>query len=141
MSRSSRFARPFSGALAASLMILAVGAPAHATWPLKLGPNGEYPTVDDAKNPANWPNDPNWGYLAADKPKDRRKGQWEYFGFQPDRSLNAPPLRAAEVGKACGGSMDLAWSVTIGDPFQAPIPVAATPRPGRRRCGRCRCRH
>lgn len=72
--------------------------------------------MDDAKNPANWPNDPDWGYKTADLPKDREKGQWEYFGFQPDRSPGAPALRADEVGKASGISLDLAWRYTTGSP-------------------------
>ncbi len=95
----------------AFLVLLASSLSQHANagWPPPKDA-----TRADVKDPANWPNDPGYGYVAADKASDRRDGQWNLYGFIPDRSKNAPALRADEF--ASGMSVDLAWRNTIGDP-------------------------
>ena len=114
MARTKLLARALIGASAVSYVaFLAAGdaTAANPNWPLKAGQ-----TADDAKNPMFWPDDPDWGYQWDANANKKRSGQWQYFGFQPDRSPGAPPLRDAEVGKPSGISVDLAWRVTIGDP-------------------------
>ena len=96
---------------AAGLLSLAVTPDAQAGWPPP-----ENATPEDLANPANWPDDPGYGYKAAPTKAERRRGQWEMFGFQPDRSPDSPPLRPEEVGKPSGASVDSAWRFTIGDP-------------------------
>ena len=70
-------------------------------------------TAEDMRNPENWPNDPDYGFKAAQKSGDRQSGQWEFYSFIPDRSPGAQPLRAGE--SASGMSIDLAWRHTTGD--------------------------
>ena len=67
------------------------------------------------KNPANWPNDPSYGYVASAKAGERESGQWQFYSFIPDRSPGAfvPQLNPGET--AAGMSVDLAWRHTIGD--------------------------
>ena len=114
MPRPKILLRALAGASAISWVAFFAASDASASnpnWPLKPGA-----TSDDAKNPMFWPDDPDWAYLADPNPAKRKSGQWEYFGFQPDRSPGAPPLRPDEVGKPVGISVDLAWQYTIGDP-------------------------
>src|SRR4051812_12584248 len=86
------------GALAAASLF--VSGHAVAAWP--PAPNA---TAKDVADPANWPNDPNYGYSATDD------GQWNQFGFRPDTAKNVRPQETA-----AGTSVDLAWRNTIGDP-------------------------
>ena len=90
------------------LGLAALSVDAAAAWPPPLTA-----TSADMKNPDNWPNDPGYGYVAAQKPGDREDGQWNFYSFIPDRSPNAPPIRPDET--ASGMSIDLAWRHTIGD--------------------------
>ncbi len=71
-------------------------------------------TPEDMKKPDNWPNDPDYGFVAASTTKASKSGQWQFYSFIPDRSPNAPALRSGET--ASGMSVDLAWRHTIGDP-------------------------
>jgi hypothetical protein len=73
---------------------------ASAAWPPP-----ESATAADMADPANWPNDPSYGYSADSD------GQWNYYSFMPDV---ATMVRAEEI--ASGMSIDLAWRHTIGDP-------------------------
>lgn len=98
--RRVRFARlPVLLALTAAAVPLLVPADAAAGWP----PAPDATPADLAK-PANWPNDPGYGYSASDN------GQWNFYSFMPDI---AHP-RAAEISS--GMSIDMAWRLTIGDP-------------------------
>ena len=94
-----------------ALIALVVGADgsARAGWP--PAPDA---TAEELKAPANWPNDPDYGYAAAERASDRASGQWNLYSFLPDRSPGASPLRQGE--SASGMSVDLAWRHTIGDP-------------------------
>jgi len=86
-------------ALTAAVTPLLVPADAAAGWPPE--PNA---TPADLAKPANWPNDPGYGYTESDN------GQWSFYSFMPS---TAHP-RAAET--ASGMSIDMAWRLTIGDP-------------------------
>ena len=95
------------------LSTLALGLAAtdvEAGWPPPLSA-----TADDMKNPANWPSDPDYGYVASSKPSERESGQWQFYSFIPERSTGSfvPTLRPEE--KASGMSVDLAWRHTIGE--------------------------
>jgi hypothetical protein len=79
-------------------------------------PPPETATAADVADPKYWPDDPEWAYKTDKDPNKRKAGQWHLYGFQPDRSPGAPPLRADEQGKPSGVSLDLAWRYTIGDP-------------------------
>ncbi len=81
--------------------IVLLSAPAPAGWPPP-----ETATASDLADPANWPNDPGYGYS-----KDS-KGQWNYYSFMPTQS-GSNTLRPEE--KASGMSIDLAWRWTQGD--------------------------
>jgi hypothetical protein len=107
--RSFRQLAPLLASL--GLLSLVVSHDASAAWPPP-----ENATADDLKNPENWPNDPSYGYKAGPTKNDRKTGQWELFGFQPDRSPGGQTLRPEEVGKPSGASVDAAWRFTIGDP-------------------------
>ncbi|APR85241.1 Serine protease, subtilase family protein [Minicystis rosea] len=88
------------------LLVLGAAAsplvPSHASagWPPP--PNA---TSADMADPANWPNDPGYGFSTT------ANGQWNLYSFMPDVSKN---VRKAET--ASGMSVDLAWRLTIGDP-------------------------
>ncbi len=92
--------------LATAVALVCFDSPLQAAWPPP-----ETATAADMKNPANWPNDPGYGFDALSKPP--KSGQWNFYSFIPDRSPGAPPLRAGET--ASGMSIDLAWRHTIGD--------------------------
>ena len=69
--------RPNARPIARLTWLIALGAlavptarPAAAAWPPP-----ESATAADMKNPANWPNDPGYGYVPALKPGDRKDGQ------------------------------------------------------------------
>lgn len=100
--------RTAAGLLALGVASLLGRPTVHAAWPPPLTA-----TSADMKKPEFWPNDPDYGYVAADKPSERKKGQWQFYSFIPDRSNGAPPIREAET--ASGMSVDLAWRHTIGD--------------------------
>lgn len=80
------------------------GEPARAGWP----PPADA-TAEELKDPANWPNDPAYGYDVA----EGKSGQWHHYSFIPDRAPNAPRLREGE--SAAGMSVDLAWRHSAGD--------------------------
>jgi hypothetical protein len=87
-------------ALTVGLCVLASPA-ADAGWPPPLDA-----TPEDMKNPANWPNDPDYGFDAEEK----EDGQWNYFSFIPE------PSKARPAETASGMSIDLAWRFTTGHP-------------------------
>ncbi len=102
--------RPLAAVVAGStLLTLATEAPrpARAAWPPPRSA-----TSADLKDPANWPNDPEYGYATAVQPRDRTSGLWQWYSFIPDRSPGAPALRPEET--ASGMSVDLAWRHTTG---------------------------
>src|SRR6185437_6499997 len=72
---------------------------ASAGWPPP--PNA---TSKDMADPANWPNDPNYGFT------DTSDGQWNFYSFIPSTATH---IRSQET--ASGMSIDLAWRHTIGD--------------------------
>jgi MYXO-CTERM domain-containing protein len=84
-------------ALGVALTPLAPGG-ARAGWPPP-----ENATAKDMADPANWPNDPGYGYSATED------GQWNYYSFIPDVAHPRPEETAS------GMSIDLAWRLSIGD--------------------------
>lgn len=86
----------------ASLAILAslTAHDARAGWPPP-----ESATAKDMADPANWPNDPDYGFTEDDE------GHWNYYSFMPDVAVNVRPEETAS-----GMSIDLAWRYTTGDP-------------------------
>jgi MYXO-CTERM domain-containing protein len=83
---------------------------ARAAWPPPPGA-----TPQQLMDPANWPNDPDYG------PRDSKGmpsisgtgGMWQYWSWIPPHDA-AHPFRKAET--ATGMSVDVAWTYTIGDP-------------------------
>ncbi len=102
--------RPGAALLGGAALLLAFDASraVDAAWPPP--PDATPATL---KDPANWPNDPSYGYRASARASEREAGQWELYSFLPDRSPGAPPVRGAET--AAGMSVDMAWRHTIGD--------------------------
>jgi MYXO-CTERM domain-containing protein len=88
-------------ALLLTLLCLPVVAPsARAAWPPPLDA-----TSADLADPANWPNDPSYGWTP-----DGGDGQWNYYSFMVPNSNVRPDETAT------GMSIDLAWRHTLGDP-------------------------
>ncbi len=91
-----------------ALFALSAGAPslvstdATAAWPPP-----ESATPKDLMNPANWPNDPGYGF------RDDDDGQWNFYSFMPP-AASGITRRPDEF--ASGMSIDMAWRLTIGDP-------------------------
>ncbi len=108
--RRRRIPRPVLGLLAVAVGLVCVDSPrpVQAAWPPPATA-----TPAQLKNPANWPNDPSYGYAASADPSKRKRGQWNFYSFIPDRSPGAPPIRPSET--ASGMSIDMAWRNTIGD--------------------------
>jgi MYXO-CTERM domain-containing protein len=82
---------------------------ARAAWPPPPGA-----TPQQLMDPANWPNDPDYG------PRDSKGmpsitgsgGMWQYWSWIPPHDASHP-FRKAET--ATGMSVDVAWTYTIGD--------------------------
>ena len=91
-----------SRAIVALLLGGLLATDARAGWPPTEGM-----TSADLADPANWPNDPDYGY------SDDQSGQWNYWSFLPPQKTPGV-LRPGET--AAGMSIDLAWRHTIGDP-------------------------
>lgn len=108
LSQSFRHLAPVLAA--AGLLSLVVSHDAQAAWPPP-----ENATPEDLAKPENWPSDSSYGYKAGATKVERKRGQWELFGFQPERSAGGATLRPAELGKPSGASVDAAWRFTIGD--------------------------
>lgn len=90
---------PMTRLLALAAAAGALGPGTAAGWP---------PTESaDMTDPANWPNDPGYGFSADSD------GQWNYYSFIPAPTSDIRP-RPEET--ASGMSIDLAWRLTIGDP-------------------------
>ncbi len=100
-----------AGTLAGSVLgwVLSSYQPALAAWP----PPPEA-TSTDVREADAWPDDPLYGYVAADAAADRREGQWELYSFVPDRSESGATEPSTEVSS--GTSVDLAWRQGIGNP-------------------------
>ncbi len=107
--RSNRFTgRRLALLLAAgALGVVGLESRVDAAWPPPVTA-----TSGDLADSTNWPNDPGYGYVAADRAADRSPGLWQFYSFIPDRSTGAPPIRPEET--ASGMSIDLAWRHTIG---------------------------
>jgi hypothetical protein len=73
---------------------------ARAGWPPP-----ESATAKDMADPANWPNDPDYGFTEDDE------GHWNFYSFMPSVAVNVRPEETAS-----GMSIDLAWRYTTGDP-------------------------
>ena len=95
-----------AGALA-FLLVASSPTQSPAAWP---PPKSATPTL--LKDPGSWPNDPEYGYVASKSPSKRKRGQWQFYSFIPDRLPNAAPLPESET--AAGMSIDMAWRLSIG---------------------------
>ncbi len=93
------------------LLVLAASTQdARAGWP---PPSGATP--EQLKDPANWPNDPDYGPHKAGKPDvNGTGGSWQQWSWVPNRPESNKSFRKAET--AAGMSADVAWTYTIGDP-------------------------
>jgi hypothetical protein len=112
------------------LPILVVALPARATNP--NWPNATA-TRTDLAQPANWPDDPSYGYLApgncgsgaVERPQE---GNWELWGFYPPDTPDpcgtstaytlseTLPASETSVMQGTGISADVAWTMTTGSP-------------------------
>lgn len=93
----SIYTRTALGVLA--LGVTQLGSHAEAAWP-----PAEDATVEDMANPANWPDDPGYGW------SEDENGQWNYYSFM------VPNENVRPEETATGMSIDLAWRYTQGDP-------------------------
>ncbi len=87
---------------AALLLVATATAPLFVTRARAAWPPPEDATAEDMKEPDHWPNDPSYGWNAAED----REGQWNYYSFMVDPN----EVRDGEV--ATGMSIDLAWRLT-----------------------------
>lgn len=119
--------RPFALALAptlAALLLPTLGAsPAEAQNP--AWPNRDA-TPEDLMDPANWPDDPGYGYDIRGGDTcigpgmrcwdNRTGGQWNQWSWIPPTSTVIDGFREEELELGAGTWNDMAWTVTIGDP-------------------------
>ncbi|GAC1569677.1 MAG: hypothetical protein NVS3B20_00610 [Polyangiales bacterium] len=107
----SRVARSLvlTPALLALAALLSSATDARAGWPPPPGA-----TPDQLKDPANWPNDPEYGPQKKGVPAiDGTGGLWPYWSWIPPHPADKM-VRKQEV--ATGMSVDVGWTYTIGDP-------------------------
>ena len=106
--RRSRIARPLG--LAALLLALGLMAPGTAGAQNPGWPN---PSASaDLLDPANWPDDPGYGFDTSDP--THATGQWNLWSFTPPGI--ASNLTAKEAAMGIGIHADAAWQLTAGDP-------------------------
>ncbi len=79
-------------------------------WPPPAGANME--------DPANWPNDPDYGPSTSGTPdRNGSGGFWNFFSWLPKQVANSAPYIAADqMLGASGMSIDVGWTYTIGSP-------------------------
>jgi hypothetical protein len=101
---------PFTPGLLALVALAASSHVAHAAWPPPAGA-----TVEQLKDPANWPDDPDYGPSKDGKPDITGKGgAWQQWSWIPPRPAGFTAYRKDET--AAGMSADVAWTYTTGDP-------------------------
>jgi len=84
---------------------------ARAGWPPPPGASTE-----QLKDPANWPNDPDYGPRNKEGKFDitGSGGDWQKWSWIPPRPAGFTNYRKSET--ASGMSADVAWTYTVGDP-------------------------
>ncbi len=94
-----------------ALFLLALGTQdARAGWPPPPGA-----TTEQLKDPANWPNDPDYGPRKDGKPDiNGDGGEWQKWSWIPPRPAGFTNYRPEET--ATGMSADVAWTYSVGDP-------------------------
>jgi len=109
--------------VAASLVLFLGQGAAHAqnpAWPNRAA------TPADMNNPANWPDDPSYGYDISGTgstciPGTSRcfsnstGGQWNLWSWIPPEAQAREGFRPAEAGIGSGAWTDMAWTLTTGD--------------------------
>jgi len=98
----SRSYRRLSTPIAALLLTAAAAGPFFVTRARAAWPAAENATIEDMKDPDNWPNDPGYGFSDA----DNRNGQWNYYSFLPE------PNNVQTGETSSGMSIDRAWRLT-----------------------------
>ncbi len=88
--------------------VLSIATPAWAANP--LWPNRSA-TREELADPANWPDDPDYGPGAGG-----RGGQWDMWSFVPPEFTSVEGHRPQEIAMGAGCHADRAWQITIGDP-------------------------
>jgi len=95
--------------LLAVILVAASTNDARAGWPPPAGA-----TTEQLKDPANWPNDPDYGPQKDGKPDITGKGgSWQQWSWIPPRPATTTNYRKVET--ASGMSADVAWTYTVGD--------------------------
>jgi hypothetical protein len=92
----------------AAITVLGFAAAADAANPDWPNPDA---TRAELADPANWPDDPDYGPNA-----EGFGGMWEMWSFMPPEFATVPNHREEEEGLGAGAHVDRAWQVTIGDP-------------------------
>lgn len=83
-------------------------------------------TAEEMRDPANWPDDPNYGYdIEGDGEScigdglrcwtNSNGGQWNLWSWVPPSLAERETFRSEELDQAAGMSADLAWQTTTGD--------------------------
>jgi hypothetical protein len=106
----ARFVRRALVAAPALLALVWNDHRARASWPPPPGA-----TTQQLEDPANWPNDPDYGpHDSTGKPAFAGTGgTWQYWSWIPPHDAQHP-VRKQET--AAGMSVDVAWTYTVGDP-------------------------
>ncbi len=92
----------------------------NPAWPNRTA------TPEQMRDPANWPDDPNWGYdIEGDGETcigdglrcwtNPNGGQWNMWSWVPPSLAERETFRTEELDQPSGMSADLAWQMTIGD--------------------------
>ena len=83
-------------------------------------------TPEEMRDPANWPDDPSYGYdIDGDGEScigdglrcwtNSNGGQWNLWSWVPPALAERDTFRTAELDQPAGMSADLAWQMTTGD--------------------------
>lgn len=102
-----------------SLFFPALASAQNPAWPNRAA------TVESLRDPANWPDDPDYGYDISGEGScigeglrcwtNDTGGQWNFWSWVPPQTTTRPGWRTEEEALGAGTWTDLAWTRTTGD--------------------------
>ncbi|MFK8003445.1 MAG: S8 family serine peptidase [Polyangiales bacterium] len=117
----SRSLVQLSSFLLLSSAIVSTAEAQNAAWP-----NRAITNVEELRDPANWPDDPGYGYdVRGDGTtcieggrcwNNENGGQWNMWSWAPREAEAREGWRSEESALGAGTWTDMAWTVTTGDP-------------------------
>ena len=110
-----------------SFLVLSTALMSAAEAQNPAWPNRSITTVEELRDPANWPDDPNFGYdIRGDGTScvseggrcwtNENGGQWNMWSWAPAEAEATAGWRSEESALGAGTWTDMAWTITTGDP-------------------------